>query len=101
MKRAFAVVAALAVLPALAAPAAASERMQLACHDGRVIERSNGSSWSDVDHAAGYVSRHLLITADNEVVYEKGYGTKSGGQPSTCVGERFGSIWTVQLVRTH
>lgn len=92
------------LLPVLAvAPAASagSDRMQLDCGDGRVIERSNGSSWWGTDHDAGYVTEHLLITSGGEVQYEKAYGSRGPGERSTCVADHFGSIWTVQLVQTR
>ncbi|HVM28894.1 MAG TPA: hypothetical protein VM433_14645 [Mycobacteriales bacterium] len=102
MRRLLAVAAGLTLVPALAAPASASsERMQLACQDGRIIERSNGSSWWGVDHAAGYVTEHLLVTSGGQVQYEKDYGRKGAGARSTCVADHFGSTWTVQLVRTR
>lgn len=86
----------LAALPA----AAGSERMQLHCQDGRVIERANGSSWWGVDHSAGYVTEHLLITEDGETRYEKEYGQPRGDR-STCIADHFGWVWTVELVRTR
>ena len=98
MRRAIAV---LAVLVATAAPAAAeSQRMTLECDDGRVIERTNGASWWGVDHAAGYVTEHLLITEDAQTRYEKHYGRHSG-ERSQCVADHVGSTWTVDLVRTR
>jgi hypothetical protein len=93
--------AALALLAAPAPALAASERMQLTCQDGRVIERTNGSSWFGVDHDAGYVSEHLLITEDDEVVHEQDYGRKGPGRRSTCVADHFGTQWTVDLFRTR
>lgn len=94
------------LLPLLAvAPSASAygaDRMQLQCDDGRVIERSNGSSWWGVDHDAGYVTEHLLITSSGEVQYEKDYGRKApDADRSTCTADHFGSIWTVQLVQTR
>lgn len=91
------------LLTAVAAPAAAgSERMQLECQDGRVIERTNGSSWWGVDHDAAYVSEHLLITENGDVVYEKDYGSKGpDADRSTCVADHFGVVWTVDLARTR
>lgn len=101
MTRAWAA-APLLLVPVLAAPpSAASERMQLHCDDGRVIERTNGSSWWGLDDDAGYVTQHLLVTADGEVQYEKRYGSKAGGERSTCVAAHFGTVWTVDLVRTR
>jgi hypothetical protein len=91
------------VLAVVVPPAMGSDRMQLACADGRVIERANGSSWWGVDHDAGYVSEHLRITDDNnEVLFEKGYGSKGpDAERSTCLAEHFGTTWTVDLVRTR
>lgn len=101
--RAAAVVAAvLGSLLAVPAPAlASSERMQLECEDGRVLERTNGSSWWGVNHEAGYVTEHLRITQDGEVAHEQDYGRKGNGQRSTCVADHFGYVWTVDLVRTR
>ncbi len=97
--------AATGLLVAVVVPpaSAGSDRMQLTCEDGRVIERTNGSSWWGVGTDANYVTAHLLITDQvGGVQYEKDYGRKApGAEPSTCVADHFGSTWTVGLVRTR
>ena len=79
---------------------ATSELMQLSCQDGRVIERSNGSSWWGVDHDAVYVSERIDITGG--ATFSKEFGRKGpDADRSTCVAEHFGSTWTVVLVRAR
>jgi len=104
MRRALVLAAATAALLLSApAPAAAdAERMRLACADGRTIERSNGSSWWAVGSDAVYVTERLVITGeDGTTRYDRSYGHKGNGDGSTCVGEHFGSTWTVHLVRSR
>ncbi len=101
----FLTVASAGLLLGVAAPpaAAGSDRMMLACQDGRVIERSNGSNWWGVDSEVGYVTERLLIISqEGELVYEKDYGRKApDAERSRCVAEHFGSTWNVELVRTR
>jgi hypothetical protein len=88
----------------VATPASAgSDRMKLTCGDGRMIERTNGSSWWGVDSDAGYVTEHLLITdGDGQVLYARDYGRKApDADRSTCVADHFETTWTVGLVRTR
>lgn len=102
MRRLLEAAAAVLLVPVLAAPAsAASERMYLDCGDGRKIERTNGSSWWGVDHLAGYVSEHLLITEGSSLIHEKDYGTRAQGERTTCQAEHFEWTWTVTLVQTR
>lgn len=95
-----AAVIALVLSPALPA-SADSERMQLHCDGGLTIERTNGASWWGVDHHADYTTEHLLVTQDEDIVYEKHYGTRGPqAERATCIAEHFGYTWTVQLVHT-
>jgi hypothetical protein len=106
IRRTVALVAPLLIAPGLLsvllqAPAhAGSERMQLECEDGRIIERSNGSTWWGVDHDAVYVTERIEITGG--ATFTKDFGGR-GAHPdrSTCVAEHFGSTWTVVLVRVR
>lgn len=85
----------------LQAPAhAASERMQLDCLDGPLLERSNGSSWWGVDDDAVYVSERIDITGT--ATFSKDFGRKGPeADRSTCVAPHAGSTWTVVLVRVR
>lgn len=103
MRRLLAAAAAVALVPVLAAPAsAASERMTLDCGGTLgVIERTNGASWWGVDGDAVYTTEYLLITTDGETVHEKHYGTRAGGERSTCTADHVDTVWTVTLVQTR
>lgn len=92
---------------ALAAPP--TERsMHLDCQASElVVMRSNGSSWWGLDadgqpDGTVYVTTHLNITFEDEPVYNKSYGNKTGlGSPTTCTADHFGFIWVVELVQTR
>ncbi|HWH28299.1 MAG TPA: hypothetical protein VNU26_04945 [Mycobacteriales bacterium] len=80
-------------------PAASSERMQLHCEDGRVIERANGSSWWDTETGAVLLTEHLVVSDGDDVVHEHSYGRKApGAARTTCTAQHVGWTWTVQLV---
>ena len=95
---------AVSVLGAPTPAAASAERMQLTCHDGTLaghtLERTNGSSWWDVDDGTVYTTKSLLITEGDQVVYEKNYGHTASAE-ETCVGDHFEWTWNVTVVRAQ
>ncbi len=96
-----AAVAALGPLAAAPSAQAATERMQLFCADGRVLERTNGTSWWGAD-GAGYVHERVVVTADGQVLYAQDAGRKApDAARTTCVAEHFGTVWTVDLVQVR
>lgn len=87
-----------------AAPvAAANERMELRCTEGSLagstIERTNGSSWWDVETGAVYTTKSIVVSDDDGTVHAKDYGNRTGHQVETCRAPHFGFTWDLQLVR--
>lgn len=87
-----------------AAPAGASgERMQLHCDSGTLaghtLERTNGSSWWDVESGTVFTTKSLTVSDGDAVVYEKDYGTKHGAVES-CVADHVDFTWEVELVES-
>ena len=95
---------ALGATAASAAPAAAgSERMQLHCESGSLaghtLERSNGSSWWDVDDGTVYTTKSITVSGDEGVLYQHDYGRKAKA-PETCTATHFDWTWELEVVRT-
>lgn len=87
-----------------ATPAAAgSERMQLHCESGSLaghtLERSNGSTWWDVDDGAVYTTKSIKVSGDEGVVYEHDYGKKAEAA-ETCTGTHLDWTWELAVGRT-
>ena len=103
MKAAAAVAAAALITGAwaTASPAGAAERMRLNCASGTLaghtIERTNGSSWWDVNSGTVFTTKSMSVREGNESVYEKDYGVKSG-EVESCVADHFDFTWEVELV---
>lgn len=96
---------ALGATAATAVPAgAAAERMQLACDGGSLaghtIERTNGSSWWDVETGDVYTTKSIVVSSEEEgTVYAKDYGEKAGGTTEDCTAAHFEFTWQLELVR--
>lgn len=87
-----------------AAPvAAANERMELQCTEGSLagstFERTNGSSWWDVQSGAVYTTKSIIVSDDAGIVHAKEYGNRTGHVPATCSGAHFEFTWDLELVR--
>lgn len=86
-----------------AQPAAAGrERMQLDCDAGdlagHTLERTNGSSWWDVEDGTVYATKSLTITSGTDVVFEHDYGKRSR-VTVTCTGiNHSGLTWNLEIV---
>lgn len=85
-----------------AMPAAAgSERMQLHCASGSLqghtLERTNGSSWWDVDTGTVYTTKSLTVSDDQGIVHQQDYGKKSQAA-ETCTAQHFEWTWDVEVV---
>ena len=80
---------------------AGSERMQLECLSGdlagHTLERTNGSSWWDVEDGTVYTTKSLTITSGDDVVYERDYGKRSR-VAVTCTGDHFDWTWNLEVV---
>lgn len=79
---------------------AANERMHLTCESGTLaghtLERTNGSSWWDVESGAVYTTKTLVIESDGSR-YEKHYGHEAA-TGETCMAEHFDWFWSVTVV---
>lgn len=82
--------------------AAASERMQLECTSGSLaghtLERSNGSSWWDVEDGTVYTTKSITVSGDEGVVFQHDYGKKAK-ESETCTGTHFEWTWDLELMR--
>lgn len=82
--------------------AAGSERMQLHCEsgtlEGHTLERTNGSSWWNVETGTIYTTKSLTISDDDQgIVHHHDYGKKSQ-DADTCTAEHFDWTWDLEVV---